>query len=243
MNIELFKHSLRLVVGNWQTSLRLSTPLVVIMVLGLVLVGPEFFVQEPDPSGRTEVSPTSGLLQLLLAVSALWVAVAWHRFILLEEYPTGAVPAFHGGRMLAYFWRALLMGLTVGLGAVLIITGVWLVLFWAAPVAVLITIFVGIGTSWAFYRLSPILPGAAIEKPLKMGQAWQATKPLSGAILATMFLFVVSIVVLVFAGALVAGVIPLLGGLVLLGINWLYIMLGISILTTIYGIAVEKRTV
>ncbi|MGX9352466.1 hypothetical protein ACS3QZ_14785 [Shimia sp. W99] len=243
MNIELFKHSLRLVVGNWQTSLRLSSPLVVIMVLGLVLVGPEFFVQEPDPSGRTEVSPTSSLLQLLLAISALWVAVAWHRFILLEEYPTGAVPAFHGGRMLAYFWRALLMGLTVGLGAVLIVTGVWLVLFWAAPLAVLITIVVGIGTSWAFYRLSPILPGAAIEQPLTMGQAWQATKPISGAILATMFLFVVSIVVLVFAGALVAGVIPLLGGLVLLGINWLYIMLGISILTTIYGIAVEKRTV
>lgn len=242
MNIELFKHSLRLVVGNWQTSLRLSSPLVVIMVLGLVLVGPEFFVQEPDPSGRTEVSPTSSLLQLLLAISALWVAVAWHRFILLEEYPTGAVPAFHGGRMLAYFWRALLMGLTVGLGAVLIVTGVWLVLFWAAPLAVLITIVVGIGTSWAFYRLSPILPGAAIEQPLTMGQAWQATKPISGAILATMFLFVVSIVVLVFAGALVAGVIPLLGGLVLLGINWLYIMLGISILTTIYGVSIENRS-
>lgn len=243
MNIELFKHSLRLVIGNWQTSLRLSSPLVVIMVLGLVLVGPEFFVQDPDPNGATAPSPTASFLQLLLAISGLWVAVAWHRFILLEEYPTGAVPAFHGGRMLAYFWRALLMGLTVGLGAILVITGVWLLLFWAVPLAVLITIIVGIGTSWAFYRLSPILPGAAVEKPLTMGQAWEATKPLSGAILVTMFLFVVSIVILLFVGALIAGLIPFLGGLLLLGVNWLYIMLGISILTTIYGIAVEKRSV
>ena len=242
MNIELFKHSLRLVVGNWQTSLRLSSPLVVIMVLGLVLVGPDFFVQEPDPSGTATPSPTASLLQLLLAIAGLWVAVAWHRFILLEEYPAGAVPAFHGGRMLAYFWRALLMGLTIGLGAVLLIIGVWLVLFWAPILAALVTIVIGIGTSWAFYRLSPVLPGVAVEKPLTMGQAWEATKPLSGAILATMFLFVVSIVALIFVGALIAGLIPFLGGLLLLGVNWLYIMLGISILTTIYGISIENRS-
>jgi len=173
----------------------------------------------------------------------MWVAVAWHRFVLLEEYSNGVVPTFHGGRMLAYFGYGLLLGLVVGLATVVVAVLVGGALFWAPILAIAAAGIVAIAGCWAFYRLSPILPACAIGNKMGMKEAWAATKPMSGSILGAMVIFVVSILALAFLGVLIGSIIPILGGVLLLAFNWLYILLGISFLTTLYGVAVEGRTI
>ncbi|PSL17978.1 hypothetical protein [Shimia abyssi] len=243
MGFKLLNHSLGLILGNLPQSLRLSSPLAALLLIALIVVGPSYFVQETSPEAATQVSGQSVLLNLLVAIATLWVAVAWHRFVLLEEYPSGVVPAFHGGRILAYFGYGLLLALIIALTAGVIGAIVGFALVWAPILMIAGLAVVAIGASWAFYRLSPVLPSAAIGNSMKLKEAWEATKPLSGAILGAMVIYVVAIFVLMFVGALIGGFIPILGGVLLLFANWFYILLGISFLTTLYGVAIEGRTI
>ncbi|MCP4823137.1 MAG: hypothetical protein GY892_03375 [Shimia sp.] len=239
----LLLQSFRLIFGNLSQSLRLSSPLVAVLVAALVMFGPSYFIQDVDPTSANALPVGALLCQLLTLVVTMWVAVAWHRFVLLEEYPTGALPAFHGGRVLAYFGYGILLGLVVGFATLLMGTLVGLALFWAPVLMLAGIMIVAISGGWAFYRLSPILLAAAIGKNMQMKEAWAATKPLSGPILGAMIVFVVTIFALAFLGALIGSVIPILGGLFLLAFNWLYILLGVSFLTTLYGVAVEGRSI
>ncbi len=239
----LLLQSFRLIFGNLSQSLRLSSPLVAVLVAALVMFGPSYFIQDVDITSANALPPGAVLFQLLTLVVTMWVAVAWHRFVLLEEYPAGALPAFHGGRMLAYFGYGILLGLVVGIAILLMGALVGLALFWAPVLMIAGIMIVAIAGSWAFYRLSPILPASAIGKSIPMKEAWSATKPLSGAILSAMVVFVVTIFALALLGALIGSVIPILGGLILLVFNWLYILLGVSFLTTLYGVAIEGRSI
>jgi hypothetical protein len=239
----LLLQSFRLIFGNLSQSLRLSSPLVAVLVAALVMFGPSYFIQDVDITSANALPPGAVFFQLLTLVVTMWVAVAWHRFVLLEEYPAGALPAFHGGRMLAYFGYGILLGLVVGIAILLMGALVGLALFWAPVLMIAGIMIVAIAGSWAFYRLSPILPASAIGKSIPMKEAWSATKPLSGAILSAMVVFVVTIFALALLGALIGSVIPILGGLILLVFNWLYILLGVSFLTTLYGVAIEGRSI
>ena len=239
----LLLQSFRLIFGNLSQSLRLSSPLVAVLVAALLMFGPSYFIQDVDPTSANALPPSAFLLQFLTLVVTMWVAVAWHRFVLLEEYPDGMLPAFHGGRMLAYFGYGVLLGLVVGAATLLVVVLVGLALFGVPVLMIAAIMVVVIVSGWAFYRLSPILPAAAIGKTIRMKEAWAATKPLSGAIFGAMIVFVLTIFALAFGGALIGAVIPILGGLILLVLNWLYILLGVSFLTTLYGVAVEGRSI
>lgn len=239
----LLQQSFRLIFGNLPQSLRLSSPLLAVLVAALLICGPDYFLQEFDPSDPNSVSPTSLLFQFLTLIATMWVAVAWHRFVLLEEYPSGVLPTFYGGRMLAYFGYGVLLGLLVGLVTIVIAALVGGALIWAPILAIAAVAAAVIAGCWAFYRLSPILPACAIGNKMKMKEAWAATKPLSGSILGAMVIFVVTIFALAFLAAFIGGVIPILGGVLILGVNWLYTLLGISFLTTLYGVAVEGRSI
>ncbi|MFY0616029.1 hypothetical protein [Shimia sp.] len=239
----LLRQSLRLIFGNLDQSLRLSSPLLAVLIVALILYGPDYFLMEFDPANPNSPPASSLIFQLLTMIATLWVAVAWHRFVLLEEYPSGVVPTFHGGRILAYFGYGVLLGLVVGLATVFVAILVGGALFWAPILAIAAVVVVAIAGSWAFYRLSPILPACAIGNKIGMKEAWAATKPLSGSILGAMVVFVGTIFALALLGAFIGGLIPMLGGVLILAINWLYILLGISFLTTLYGVAVEDRPI
>ncbi len=239
----LLFQSLRLIFGNLPQSIRLSSPLGALLILALLLYGPDYFIQDIDPNDPNSLPASSVFFQLLTVVFTMWVAVSWHRFVLLEEYPNGVLPKFHGGLMLVYFGYGILLGIVVGLGTIALGALVGLALFTVPVLMIAGIIIVSVAGAWAFYRLSPILPACAIGNRLGMKEAWAATKPHSGAILGAMVIFVVSIFALAFAGAAVATVIPFLGGVMLLAFNWLYILLGISFLTTLYGVAVEGRSI
>ena len=75
-------------------------------------------------------------------------------------------------------------------------------------------------------------------------QAWAATDPLSGAVLVAALLLIFFSILSGAAALLIMFQVSILIGVILIAIlQWAYTMVGISILTTIYGIAVEGRDI
>ncbi|MBE1294062.1 MAG: hypothetical protein JJ868_05715 [Shimia sp.] len=239
----ILKQSFRLVFGNLSQSVRLSSPILIVLIAAFAIYGPDYLLGEFNPNSPNSLPASALFFHFLTAVAGLWVAVAWHRFVLLEEFPEGVLPAFHGRLMLGYFGYGLLMGLLVGLTTFAVGFLIGFALFWAPVLMTIGVIAVVVWGFWIFYRLSPILPGHAIGKSIRFKEAWTATKPLSWAILSAMVFFVGSFIALGVAGAFVATLIPLLGGAIILAINWLYAVVGVSFLTTLYGVAVEGRSI
>lgn len=259
LGFRLFLHALRMILGNFSAAVRISTPIIVMaVVLGWMSVG---IASHPDavrmPGGGVQIPfeavsarfGVSFLIALLLAiVGFLWTAVAWHRYTLLEEVPGALMPRWNGGAIRAYlvagivlvlllFAAALVLGIVGGLLSVTLAQAG----LPAMAVAMVFGAVVYVPAVIISYRIAAILPAAAVGRKIGVGDAWRATRGATGALLV---LAIITVVFSLAAGAPVAALtrIALPLGLIWQAlINWLGMLLGISILTTIYGHFVEKR--
>lgn len=249
--IDIFVHAVKMVLNNLPSALRISGALMAVQFLvifglgaGVVLTGAD--LENPAaaaayPFGRALIG------MVVMVVTGLWIAVAWHRFILLEESPTGPVPAFNGAAIGSYIVAGIIFALILIVVAIPVSMLAGLLL---APTLVagggepgllaglVLIALVYLPVAWVGYRISPILPSAAMGKRMPLKEAWYATGT-SGAA------FVVLTLVSVFAGYLLnapAAVLPgVLGQVWAFLANWITVLVGASILTTIYGHYVEGR--
>jgi hypothetical protein len=117
---KIFVHALRMVFGNFTQMLRIVAAPVLIggLLVALAVYFGETgnvvenanFVGDPSPtspSGRAVFWLIAAIVSTLFAM--LWVAVAWHRYILIEEMPGKVIPALHVDRILAYLARGFLV--------------------------------------------------------------------------------------------------------------------------------------
>ncbi len=251
LGLEIFVHSVRMVLRNLTQALQIS--FVPALIGGFLAIGLFFLFGIPFeefnsetngfPEGVTAASFTGFLLCLMAVVFGvmLWIVVSWHRFVLLEEYPSGLVPPFRFDRVLAYFGRLLMLGL---IALIIMIPGA-LIMGMMAQSSVALGILVWLGLiiflTIGFYRASPILPGAAIGKPIKLSEAWQATSGASGAIALLVVLSILFQILLQLLASLLLFV-PIIGVLIVLFASMLIVpLINVSILTTIYGVFIEKR--
>ncbi|WP_264211805.1 hypothetical protein [Leisingera thetidis] len=252
----IFVHSVGMVTRNIRWAVRIA--LVPVLVgfgliyavlssagMSIAVLADEDAVREAMLSGTLGTS--FFLATLILLVVELWVFVSWHRFILLEEYPEGWFPRFRGGRILSYLGHGLLMGLL----AVLLMIPMFAVFFALAMAAgetgsglsMLFAFGYIIFLLIAMYRFSPILPAAAIGKPLKIKEAWQATTGSGGTIILVMVLLgAMQFALQIVTGLSIAVFAPL--GFAFAGLTMLVMTLvNVSVLTTFYGHYVEGRPV
>ena len=95
--------------------------------------------------------------------------------------------------------------------------------------------------SWFWMRCGLVLPSLAIGKPMRIGESWTATKPMAGTIfVAVIILSLINIgatllLEVIFRSGFVYEILSLI-------ITWISLMLGVSILTTLYGHVVEGRS-
>lgn len=246
--ILIFKHAVSMVFRNWREACQLGVvPMVVLFGCLIAIAGPEVigFVDRAEvigPNGVSSGELLGSMLWLLAAfvLCVIWVFVGWHRFILLGIYPKGWLPHPHVGAMLGYLARA----------ALLMVIGVLLLIPLTLLSAVLLsapgtgnTVFFGFYAVILiiFARLSPILPAAAIGKDLKLGQALAATSGATVDLLVVIGLCAVVGVAIVlgveFANSLAGG----FGVLLVIPANLFLTLLGVSIITTLYGHYVENR--
>lgn len=240
----LFTHSVRMVFSQFRDALRISGPLYIVSFL-LQLA----FLSDAM-AGRPESSPSGAAILATLAeiVVFFWIAVAWHRFILLDESPGSVLPRFHGRPMLRYLGCCLLLLLVMALPlALAFVVGAFAAAaLGMAPVLIAILGVVAFVPVVAIgYRLATILPGAAIDRPVPLHQAWDATRGATGSILmlaliSTIASFLIQAPVAVLH-ALPFGLVPALIWSAIAG--WVSTMVGVSILTTLYGYYVEGRVI
>ncbi|MGE4327395.1 MAG: hypothetical protein AB7E21_15035 [Pseudodonghicola sp.] len=226
-------------------ALKISLPIIAMIILGLLLTPttPEAIAAEAEP-----LSPVLWIaLQLLGSVATLWVAVAWHRYVLLAEYPGSVLPRFHGGRVLAYFGWSLVLGVVLFAlpGAVIAL------LAWTAtggvikePSAgvILPIVLAALVLVWVLARLSLVLPAAAIGERLGLRDSWQATRPIALGIIG-LFALTFGFAMLLMVGVMLAYyALPLAGQIAAAVFQWIMTLLQLSILTTLYGVYVEGRS-
>jgi hypothetical protein len=247
----IFMHSLRMVFGNLGHVLRLSAVLYAIFfaVFGMLGLGGSGQV---NLEVGEDVSPQTvgfAVLGVILAVlfaflGQIWIIVNWHRFVLLEDYPRGWIPHWPGVAVFAYLGRAILLALMIALifvPVLLVVTG----LLVAAPGigVVMVSGLAALG-SYLFFRLGVVLPAAAIGERLSFGEAWRATRDPDGAVVLLVFVVVAAGLVLQLPVLLLDGFgAPLLSGAFGLVAGWVNMIVGASILTTLYGHYVQGRQI
>lgn len=242
---EIFVHSVRLVFSNLQSALQISLVPYAVSSLAYAYLGAEplSLINAGDPMALQQIDGglAAGLMVYAIVgvLASLWIVVAWHRFVLLEEYPKTWVPGFHGSPVLMYFLKGLMLGLIIT-GAVLLVMLTVGAVFLVAGLSLLLPFFAVAMGAYLFYRFCPILPAAALGKQMSTRDAWEATKG-AGQDIAVLVLLVVLFSVLVQLPNTAGGADTFIGRTYSLVINWIMMLVGASVLTTFYGHYVEGR--
>ena len=130
MSFEIVRHAFVMVFGNLRDSIKVSLVPLLLIVLATFLLPPLFGLSMADVATAANVQammeghpagPMASVVGLLLAVlyffSMSWIAVGWHRFILLEEYPR-FLPQLPLREVLGYLGRSFAIGVVVVIVAV-----------------------------------------------------------------------------------------------------------------------------
>lgn len=247
----MFVHSVRLVLNDWRNALKITGLLYLIYAVPTLLLGLLFPppAQPEQAMGAALSAAPAGLLTVILAVVAfVWIAVAWHRYILLDEIPAGQFPAFNGQRMLSYAGYSIGIGI-IGFALSFVLTAIIgiVTIPLLGMVGAFITGVIGLAAVLIVgYRLAPLLPASAIDKPLTISQAWEATNGANVPIIILAVLSAVAALVIDIPAFILAMAGPIGGFLALLwtlATGWVKMLVGVSILTTLYGHYVERRSI
>lgn len=247
--VEIFTHAVRMVINNLGVAIRISAVLMAVQFLVGWFIGGGF-VAGADMAAmfRAGAASIGGALVSLIvtAITSLWIAVAWHRFILREETPGGPVPPFNGPAISAYFIASVIFFLVLFVLSIpiSIIAGIVLAPLFMAGVqpgiigGMILGLVVYLPVAYVGYRISPILPSAALGDRMPLRDAWYATATSGSAFIVLAALSVVVSLVISAPATLLGTVIGSLWSFV---IQWATVLVGASILTTIYGHYVEGR--
>lgn len=255
---QIVKHAILMVLNNLANALKATVGPAVIAGIAVALlggalgVGPATIAQMGalGAEGVPAVPENAGRLVLfvliagvILALAMSWAAVAWHRFILLEEYP-GALPAFNESATLRYLGKSIVMSLLLVLimvPVVLLLGGLLAPLTQTGGLlaGIVATVVLGIIPSYVWLRWALVLPAAAVTRPMGIRESWRATAPHSRTILGVAVLLmllnlVLGLIAVPFGASIVAVILSY-------AVNWFTLMVGLSVLTTLYGHIVEGR--
>ncbi len=242
MAFALLRHAIRLVLTNWRDALKISAVLYLMQAGFGAVVALGVHPTAGDP-GASFVIIAAAIIQGIINI---WIAVAWHRFVLLDETPNNYVPMFNASRVLGYLGGSLLIGLVAaGVALVgLVVIGIFAVIhatIIAIPLAiVLMLVLIPIG-----YRLGMVLPAASVDHRLSLREAWAATRGTTWLILRLALIIVVAVLVLDSPVFLVGGIRnPNIAVEIWLTIvSWFILLVGVALLTTMYGYYIEHRPI
>lgn len=257
----ILKHSIGMLWRNFGIVMRISLVLVILSFAVKLGLKPWIASHAVAPIQRDPLVAFV-LLQIPALLSMIiwaWIAVNWHRFILLNERPKSWVPTLRGNNIFMYLlWIIILVTICILFLTPLI--SLVLALFRSSLAAgfrpntaeiVLIyglCIFVFLLVVVVMMRLSPVFVSRSLGEKVGLREAWRLTEGASGSI------FSIFIIVLIFLAALTAGwmaVLTFFTSLIMsmifvilpiyLALVWLSGMLLVSVMTTFYGVCVEKR--
>ena len=245
----IFIHSMRMVFDNLAAALRISLVLYLISTVAAIYFAQKYATTITHMQNGVGVLPPPSFGPASLAVAiinlltSLWIAVGWHRYILLEEAPAGVFPVFKGGRIGAYFGKSILIGLILVVVALVCgaIAGTILFGLFGIQSVMLVSIFAAAPAIYIFYRLCLALPAAALGGDIRFKDSWHATKPASTAILQLMLIGLGAVILIQLPSIFSDNPASMINTIYTHVLGWFIMMGGVSILTTLYGIYFEGR--
>lgn len=251
---QIFVHSLRQVFGNFGGALRVSAVLYVVLngIALILLLKVTGFAGLLDQLALRQAFMTGsfpwwqfGVAVLVEAFGGLWIAVGWHRYVLLNEMPS-LVPTLRLDRIWAYFRRGLwiaIMLIPIGIVFVLL-SNLAVRVFQPGPstfgIFAVILMIIQLPVGALLFRLSVALPGAALAAQSSVGEAWRATTGEWGTFFGLAVITSVASLLFWPVESFVAGN-RILAVIWQIGFGWVQLLIGASILTTLYGHYIEKR--
>lgn len=263
--MSLFLKALTQIFSNWKMAVRVSLPLLVLLVI-FAIIGTMMF---PDlDANNPELFSATNIVFALIALIIFWIAscstaVAWHRYILLGERSNNLLIAGRRDRIFPYLVGTIIIALISILIAVMISIAIGIistVYFAVLPaeasfvLALLTSLIAGAISTTIIIAASVTLPGLAMNNPLGIQGAIDATTPYFGKIFVAMLLIqvlnmIVGIIPSIFAPNLwditlttsISDFNALMIWVSSVVFYWFSTMLSIGILTVIYGHAIEGR--
>lgn len=238
---KILRASIRLLVNNLGAAFRVSVvPGVILLLLGIALLGAAFAIS----GGKPEETPGVFVLAFLVLFIALGtsIAVNWHRHVLLAE-PVGWMPTLRWARIGAYLLRGILITLLFAASSAVVMLPIGVLTgaqHGPGPLTVVLGAVAILFLVTVYWRFGAAMPGAALDGGAGIGDAWAATRGEWTAMLSLALGFLLVSILLGLLAALLA-IVPVLGMIANLALNWFLGMLGLSILTTLYGHYIEKR--
>lgn len=254
MSWQIFIHSVRQVFGNLEGALRVSAALTIVQIVITLTIGRALLGDQADMQARMMAGDFNwagyAASLLLLLFTSLWIAVGWHRYILTNETPQ-ILPKLHLDRVMGYFGKSLLIGLIIVPVAMIAGVIVGLAVFplfgdelMTRPflIGIIFGLLVYIPIGVIMMRLSTMLPGVALQAGVPVMAGWEATRGQTGTIFVVVVLTVVASLVLSAPSFGLLGSPTSVVALVWRFVSqWVMVMVGVSILTTLYGHYIEKR--
>ncbi len=258
--VQVFTHSLRMVLDNGGAALRLSGLIMGVQLVLVLALGQQASFLPIDPAtgapvgGRAEAPDVGGqgFLVLVQLALGLWVSVAWHRFILMDQAPAGFIPLVPGRAFLRYLGVALLYGLMLLLAAIpLSVLGFFLI----GPAAIagqggvgpwaliLYSLLVGVPVGYLALRLAPILAAAALRKPLPLSEVWYRSGTHGGTLLMLTFVVFLAFTVVNMPVAVLAASFPGLAFGYAFVVQWAVVLVTASLVNTLYLSIIEDEPI
>ncbi len=275
MGYKIFSLCLRQVLNNWLMTLRIGW----FWLLTVFLVGFAFGLLGwisggMNMAGRSGVLSTISLLVVFVAmftviiIATSTIAIAWHRFILLDETPENFYVLHREWPIGKYFWtsfKIILLIMLMAIPAILIlsfIAGSFMGSSLGPSVrggmgmpeitltSLLLSLLLTTLLSWVFLRVGAVLPAIAVGKNLSLREAFRLTGAISGSLfVAAFFVAVVSLLPNTLELLLKLSVGPgsflsmLVAPVLAAVFHWISFFVSIGILTVVYGHLVEDRPI
>lgn len=237
----ILRHAFSMLKANIGNAFKISLAPAVFLG-GIIYLITSRFQALSGPEGASSIVLLIALLIFLVLTS--WIPVVWHRFILLEEYPSW-IPALHTNALFGYIGRVfgvsmiILAVVMVGLLVLGVISmGLGGLLVYLAP-------FMEFGVTLIVYfltlRFSLALTAITVGKTLPIFESFRMTGALSREIFQIALILGVLNYGLSIALGQIEALFPSSGVFLWLPFVWLEFMFGLSVQTTLYGMLVEKR--
>jgi hypothetical protein len=257
--IKLFLHAWRMIFGNLAQALRASVgPFAVLAVAIVAWAYISNAVVDPMATPKWWVIVGWLVIFFLWLFVLGWVAVTWHRYVLLQEKPAilpnaRGLPIWSYARQLV---KVIFLGILILLPVVFILSFIMpssggargLQVNIAAPYQVgvswihnLASIVISVVFGWIGLRWSLALVARALGQSLDLSESWDDTTDMSGVLLGLSAIFVGLRICVTMCSIVAVMVSPVLGVIVEFLAAWVMLMLGISVLTTVYAHLVEER--
>ncbi|MEP3045587.1 MAG: hypothetical protein ABJL55_06665 [Roseibium sp.] len=241
----LLGDSFSLVFGNLETVFKVCGAWFVLQISMVMLL---VFIGVDSSTASFGVVIFAFVFFVFTMASSASISVAWHRFGLLGERPS----AFHLKLGRTEFWfiiKSLLLFLMLVAGMLFVM--VVHMVIGLVPVTGVIATLLAIFAIPTFLRLSLILPATAVERPIGLGEAYEAGEGLGWWMFLAIFLLTVPFTLLSEAlgyvlemstGGLPVFLIQIKVMILNVLMQIILTVLSISVITAAYRIAMERQS-